>query len=78
MIRRQLFNLLRQEMRLSSTSTGLRGQHPMTKDKPVLHQCPKLDPMTLVGNQLEEMVAEIHQELNGQVKNDSELGKVSR
>ena len=50
----------------------------MTKDKPVLHQCPKLDPMTLVGNQLEEMVGEIHQELNGQLKNDSELGKLSR
>ena len=50
----------------------------MTKDKPVLHQYTRVDPMTLVGNQLEEMVAEIHQELNGQLKNDSELGKVSR
>ena len=78
MIPRQLFNMLRQEMRLSSTSAGLRGQHPLTKDKPVLHQCPKIDPMTLLGNQLEEMVGEIHQELNGQLKNDSELGKLSR
>ena len=50
----------------------------MTKDKPVLHQYPKVDPKTLVGNQLEEMVGEIHQELNGQLRNDSELGKVSK
>ena len=78
MIRRQLFNLLRQEMRLSSTSTGLRGQHPITKDTPVLHQYPKIDPMTLVGNQLDEMVGEIHQELEDQLKNDIELGKVSK
>jgi len=65
-------------MRLSSTSTGLRGQHPITKDKPVLHQYPKIDPMTLVGNQLDEMVGEIHQELEDQLKNDIELGKVSK
>ena len=77
MIRRQLFNLLRQEMRLSSTSTGLRGQHPITKDKPVLHQYPKINPMTLVGNQLEEIFCEIHQELKDQLKYDIELGKVS-
>ena len=78
MIPRQLFNMLRQEMRLSSTSAGLRGQHPMTKDKPVLHQYPKIDPMTLVGNQLEEMVGEIHHELEEQLKSDIELGKVSK
>ena len=50
----------------------------MTKDKPVLHQYPKNDPMTLVGYQLEEMVGEIHQELNDQLKNDIELRKVSK
>lgn len=81
MIRRQLFNILRQELRSSrssSTSTGLRGQHQPTKVMPVLHQYPKIDPMSLVGHDLSQMVGEIHQELDDELKSDIELGQMAQ
>jgi len=77
MIRRQLFNVLRQELRSSSTSSGLRGQHQPGK-VPVLHQYPKIDPMTLVGHDLSQMVGEIHQELDDELKSDIELGQMAQ
>jgi len=77
MIRRQLFNVLRQELRSSSTSSGLRGQHQPGK-VPVLHQYPKIDPMTLVGHDLSQMVGEIHQELEDELKSDIELGQMAQ
>jgi len=77
MIRRQLFHVLRQELRSSSTSSGLRGQHQPGK-VPVLHQYPKIDPMTLVGHDLSQMVGEIHQELDDELKSDIELGQMAQ
>jgi len=77
MIRRQLFNVLRQELRSSSTSSGLRGQHQPGKVL-VLHQYPKIDPMTLVGHDLSQMVGEIHQELDDELKSDIELGQMAQ
>merc|ERR1712223_2246211 len=78
MIRRQVFNLLRQNLRPSSTSTGVRGQHQPTKVMPVLHQYPKIDAMALVGPELNEIFGEIKKDLNEELKNDIELGKIAK
>jgi len=78
MIRRQLLNILRQELRSSSTSSGLRGQHQPGKAMPVLHQYPKIDPMSLVGHYFSELTTEIHQELDDQLKSDVELAKMAQ
>ena len=78
MIRRQVFNLLRQNLRPSSTSTGVRGQHQPTKVMPVLHQYPKIDAMALVGPELNEMFGEIKKDLDEELKNDIELGKIAK
>merc|ERR1712241_1539017 len=78
MIRRQVFNILRQNLRPSSTSTGVRGQHQPTKVMPVLHQYPKIDAMSLVGPELDEMVGEIHKDLDEELKNDIELGQMAK
>jgi len=78
MIRRQVFNLLRQNLRPSSTSTGVRGQHQPTKVMPVLHQYPKIDAMALVGPELNEIFGEIKKDLDEELKNDIELGKIAK
>ena len=65
-------------MRPSSTSSGVRGQHQPTKIMPVLHQYPKIDAMSLVGPELDEMVGEIHKDLDEELKNDIELGQMAK
>merc|ERR1711963_664439 len=45
---------------------------------PVLHHYPKIDPMSLVGHDLSQMVGEIHQELDDELKSDVELGQMAQ
>merc|ERR1712029_1207448 len=78
MIRRQIFNLLRQELRMSSTSTGLRGQYQTTKAKPLSHQYPKVDAISLLGHEFDELVGDIHKELDDEYKDITELVEVSK
>ena len=78
MNRRQIFNLLKQTLRSSSTSSGLRSQQQPTKAVPAPRSYPKIDPYALVTQELSSMVPEIHQELNDQLKSDIELGDMAK
>lgn len=78
MIRRQLLNLVRQELRSSSTSSGLSGQHQPGKVLPVKHQYPKIDPMSLVGHELSLTFANGRKELDDELKSDIELGEMAQ
>lgn len=75
---RTIGQVLRHNLRSSSTSSGLRGQQQPTKVMPMKHSYPKIDPMTLVGSDLNAMVGEIHQELQDELKNDSQLGDMAK
>ena len=75
MHRRILTSLLKQSSRSSSTSKGLRGQQQPTS-KAV--QYPKVDALTLVSEDLNAMVGEIHDELQKELKSDIELGKMAK
>ena len=66
----------RQSARSSSTSTGLRGQQQPTSKAAV--QYPKVDALTLVGDDLNAMVSEIHDELQSELKSDIELSEMSK
>ena len=66
----------RQSARSSSTSTGLRGQQQPTSKAAV--QYPKVDALTLVGDDLNAMVGEIHDELQSELKSDIELSEMSK
>lgn len=66
----------RQNVRSSSTSTGLRGQQQPTSKAAV--QYPKVDALTLVGDDLNTMVGEIHDELQSELKSDIELSEMSK
>lgn len=66
----------RQNVRSSSTSTGLRGQQQPTSKAAV--QYPKVDALTLVGDDLNAMVGEIHDELQSELKSDIELSEMSK
>ena len=71
--RRILTSILKHGSRSSSTSTGLRGQQQPTKAV----QYPKVDALTLVADDLNAMVGEIHEELQKELKSDIELGKMA-
>ena len=66
----------RQNVRSSSTSTGLRGQQQPTSKAAV--QYPKVDALTLVGDDLNTMVGEIHDELQSELKSDIELIEMAK
>ena len=66
----------RQNVRSSSTSTGLRGQQQPTSKAAV--QYPKVDALTLVGDDLNAMVGEMHDELQSELKSDIELSEMSK
>ena len=76
MNRRLLTSLLKQSWRSSSTSSGLRGKQQPTQA--ITHQYPKVDPIALVSSELNAMVGDIHKELDDELKNDSELGAMSK
>ena len=75
MHRRILTSLLKHGSRSSSTSTGLRGQQQPTSK--AVSQYPKVDALTLVADDLNAMVGEIHEELQTELKSDIELGKMA-
>lgn len=77
MNRKLLTSLLKQSLRSSSTSSGLRGQQQPTQAIP-LHQYPKVDPIALVSSDVNAMFSEIHKELEGELKIDSEIGEISK
>ena len=77
MNRRLLTSIFKQSWRPSSPSTGLLGQQQPTQAIP-LHQYPKVDPIALVSQDLNAMVGEIHKELDDELKNNSELGAMSK
>ena len=66
----------RQNVRSSSTSTGLRGQQQPTSKAAV--QYPKVDALTLVGDDLNAMVGEMHDELQSELKSDIELIEMAK
>jgi len=76
MNRKLLTSLLKHSWRSSSTSSGLRGQQQPTQA--ITHQYPKVDPIALVSSELNAMVGDIHKELDDELKNDSELGAMSK
>ena len=45
---------------------------------PTHHQYPKVDAMSLVAQDLNAMVGEIHQELQDELKTDIELGEMAK
>ena len=78
MNRRPIFNLLKQTLRSSSTSSGLRGQQQPTKVMTSLHHYPKIDAMSLVAQDLEALWPNIHKELEDELKCDIELGNMAK
>ena len=77
MHRRILTTILKQSaVRSSSTSSGLRGQQQPTSKAAV--QYPKVDALTLVSDDLNAMVGDIHQELQSELKSDIELSEMSK
>ena len=76
MFQRQLFSsFLRRSL---ASSAGLKGQQQPTKAVPSTPKYPKVDAKSLVSEELNQMVKEIHQEFDKELETDSELGKMAK